>query len=81
MHLTILSYLLHPGVKEIEVFFFFNLLQIFFKTGSIIALDFPVMLVVKNQPANTGYIELQIWSLSCEDPLEEGVPTHSSILA
>ena len=35
-------------------------------------------LVVKNLPAVQ---EMQIWSLSREDPLEEGMATHSSILA
>ena len=38
-------------------------------------------LVVKNQPANVGDIEMQIWSLVWEAPLEEGMATHSSILA
>ena len=35
-----------------------------------------MLLVVKNLPANTG-----IRSLGWEDPLEEGMATHSSILA
>ena len=33
---------------------------------------------VKNPPAMQ---EMQIWSLGGEDPLEEGVATHSIILA
>ena len=40
-----------------------------------------VMLVVKNPPANAGDIETWVWSLGREDPLEEDVVTHSSILA
>ena len=36
-------------------------------------------LVVKNLPGNAG--EMQVQSLSQEDPLEEGTATHSSILA
>ena len=35
-------------------------------------------LVVKNPPANAGDA---VGSLGCEDPLEEGVATHPSILA
>ena len=37
----------------------------------------PVVLVVKNAPANTGDT---VWSLGREDPLEEEMATHSSIL-
>ena len=37
--------------------------------------------VVKNSPANAGRHETQVWSLGWEDPLEEGMATHSSILA
>ena len=40
-----------------------------------------VVLVVKNLPANAGDKEMQIWSLSQEDPLKEGVATHSNIIA
>ena len=36
------------------------------------------MLGSKNLPANTG--DKQVWSLGQEDPLEEGMTTHSSIL-
>ena len=35
--------------------------------------------MVKNLPGNAG--EMQVQSLSQEDPLEEGTATHSSILA
>ena len=40
-----------------------------------------VVLVVKNRPANAGDIENPVRSLDGEDPLEENVATHSSILA
>ena len=38
-------------------------------------------LAVKNPPANTGGIRDTSRSLDREDPLEEGMATHSSILA
>ena len=38
-----------------------------------------VALVVKNSPANAG--DNQVPSLDWEDPLEEGMATHSNILA
>ena len=34
--------------------------------------------MVKNLPAMQ---EAQVWPLSCEDPLDKGMTTHSSILA
>ena len=37
--------------------------------------------MVKNLPANAGDVEMQIRSLGWEDPLEESMATHSSILA
>ena len=37
--------------------------------------------MVKNLPASAGDAETQAQSLSREDPLEEGMATHSSILA
>ena len=42
-----------------------------------------VALVVKNQPANVGDLRdaAQIWPPGWENPLEEGMETHSSILA
>ena len=40
-----------------------------------------VALVVKNPPANAGDMRCRFSYLGGEDPLEEGVPTHSSILA
>ena len=38
-------------------------------------------LEVKNLPAGSGDTETQVRSLSQEDPLAEGIATHSSILA
>ena len=38
-------------------------------------------LKVKNPPANAGDINHVVRSLGQEDPLEEGMATHSSILA
>ena len=38
-------------------------------------------LVVKNPPANGGDRREVVWSLGREDPLEEDMATHSSILA
>ena len=38
-----------------------------------------VALVVKNPSVNAGDIEMWIWSLGWENPLEEGMATHSSI--
>ena len=40
-----------------------------------------VVLVVKNLPANAGDIEMWVSSLGGKDLLEEGMATHSSILA
>ena len=40
-----------------------------------------VALVVKNLPANAGDVRDQVQSLDWEDPLEEGMATHFSILA
>ena len=42
---------------------------------------FPYGSVVKNPPANAGDMETQTGSLGQEDPLEEEMATHSSILA
>ena len=49
-----------------------------------VSLGFPDSSVVKNLPARQEQQELQelqVRSLSQEDPLEEGMTTHSSILA
>ena len=45
------------------------------------SMGFQVVLVVKNPPANEGDIEMLVQSLGQEDPLEEGMATHSSNLA
>ena len=42
---------------------------------------FPSCSVVKNLPAMQEPQEAQVQSLGLEDPLEEGMATHSSILA
>ena len=48
--------------------------------GSLYAAS-QVALVVKNSPASAGVLETQVQSLGQEDLLEEGMATHSSILA
>ena len=40
-----------------------------------------MVLVIKNPPAGAGDTETQVQSLGQEDPLEEGMATHSSVLA
>ena len=40
-----------------------------------------MLLVVKNPLARAGDVEMQVWSLGWEDPLEEGIAAHSSIVA
>ena len=40
-----------------------------------------MVIMVKNPPANAGDIETRIQSLVWEDPREEDMATHSSILA
>ena len=42
---------------------------------------FQVVLVVKNSPAKAGDIRDSGLTLGQKDPLEEGIATHSSILA
>ena len=42
--------------------------------------NFPGGKVVKNPPANAGYAGDRGSTLGREDPLEEGMATHSSIL-
>ena len=37
--------------------------------------------MIKNPPANAGDIEMLVRYLGLEDPLEEGMATHSSIVA
>ena len=43
-------------------------------------MGFPSGSAGKNLPAMQELQETQIWSLDWEDPLEEGMATHSSIL-
>ena len=43
-------------------------------------MGFPSGAVVKNLPAIQKSQEMQVCSLGQEDPLEEGMATHSSIL-
>ena len=40
-----------------------------------------VALVVKNPPANKEMLEKWVQALDWEDPLEEAIKTHSSMLA
>ena len=42
---------------------------------------YPVAQQVKNQPALQESQEMQVWSLGGKNPLEEGMASHSSILA
>ena len=43
--------------------------------------SFPIGLLVKNPCANADTQEMWVWSLGWEDPLEEEMATHSSIIA
>ena len=47
----------------------------------LLRFQYQVALVVKNPPASAGDIETWVRSLGGEDPLEEGMATHSSVLA
>ena len=44
-------------------------------------MGFPSGSVIKNPPAMQELQEMQVRSMGQEDPLEEGMATHSSILA
>ena len=44
-------------------------------------LDFPGGLAIKNPPAMQESQEMWVRSLDGEDPMEEGMATHSNILA
>ena len=44
-------------------------------------MGFPDGSVVKNLPAMQELLDMQVRSLDWEDPLEEGMAIHSSILA
>ena len=60
----------------------FKIINISQKNGQWASQRFvEVVLVVKNPPANTEDIRDQVQFLGQEDPLEEGMATHSSILA
>ena len=48
--------------------------------GILLFKDFPGGSVVNNLPALQKMQETRVRSLGGEDPLEEGLPTHSSIL-
>ena len=43
--------------------------------------DSQVALVIRNPPVNAGELRDAVSILGSEDPVEEGVETHSSILA
>ena len=49
--------------------------------GISIDLNTPVGSVVKNSPADVGNTGDAVGALGLEDPLEEEIATHSSILA
>ena len=44
-------------------------------------MGFPGGSALKNPPATQEAKEMRVWSLGREDPLEEGMATHSSVLA
>ena len=51
------------------------------QTHIYLKLGFPKGSAVKNPPAMRETQGIQVWSLGREDPLEEGMTTHSNILA
>ena len=53
-------------------------IYLFYKGDDPTHRDFPSGSVVKNPPARQ---QTQVQSLGWEDPLEEGMATHSSVLA
>ena len=63
--------------------FIYNMVQkgILYFTQIVEILGFPCGLVVKNLPAMQEPQEMCVQSLGQEDPLEEGMATHSSTLA
>ena len=69
---------IHVAAKGIISFFFNIPTNIPFH---ICTTGFPSGSVVKNLPAMQEPQEAQVQSLGLEDPLEEGMATHSSILA
>jgi len=65
--------------KKINPYFFKN--HCYFMSLLPVAGAFQVALVVKNLPANAGDLRDVRDPLGWEDPLEEGMAIHSSILA
>ena len=59
----------------------FSTFTIFYVVGSILLFGFPAGSVVKDLPVMQETQETQFRSLGQEDPLKEGMATHSSILA
>ena len=59
--------------------------KLFISISTIVAFiqcrGIPAVLVVKNLPANAGDKETQVGSQGQEDTVEQGMATHSSILA
>ena len=56
-------------------------MYLYFSYLYICFVGFPSGLVVRNSPAVQETQKMSIQSLGPEDPLEEGIATHSSILA
>ena len=52
-----------------------------FNTATKVTWGFPGGSVVRNPPAMQESQEIQVWILDWEDPLEEGMAKHSSVLA
>ena len=68
--------------RVMEIFYFLVLNSMWITPVYAFVRASQVVLVIKNLPANAGDVEMRIWlSLGGEDPLEEGMATHSSILA
>ena len=88
-----IDYKLHVDVKEVSTPFPLHFMKGFVPMSlspmtlvlalacSYIIWAFKVVLVVKNLTVNAGDRETRVQSLGQEDPLEEGMATHSSILA
>ena len=72
-----LSYTFHLGVVP-KIFFSPILFEFFIFELLLLPMGFLVAQLVKNLPA---IWEIWVQSLGWEDPLEEGMATHSSILA
>ena len=85
--LVLHTFILAAWLKHSNPVAMSNLLILPFKTNLTSCLISPsrfsaqVALVVKNPPANAGDIEMRVWSLGWEDPLEKEIVTHSSTLA